>query len=1174
MPVVLDLLANDRDPDGDPLALRSVASPPEGSAASLRGGLLRYAPPEGFTGEVRFDYEVEDGRGGQASAEVLVHVLAEGETQPVRAADDPRMHALSGVPTELDVLANDRGDPAGSLWVAEITEAPAHGTALAQGTVVTYQSEPGYEGTDTFAYRVEDALLGGQATAHVTVQVEPAPAPLPDPVPNFAWTATAQPKDLLLTTAWQDAAQLTLSFTWEDGSPVADQIVGIEAEFTSDMRAETSQLRGRYTFQPIYRTDAQGQVHLRIHPTARWIDSIALGDDHVRDAQDEAFPWTAQILRVKSDPSQGFESVALAERSGERPFRLVAWGQARVEVLGDDPPWVFAGPGIDTRTPVRFTFFDALGRPLPAGSLVYVSDVDARFHFPADDPPRASLEFAPEVLLAEGFPGHYTWPDRGYLVRLGDGGQVDAQMVGPHRPIQLEDSLSAATADPKDYPHPFRWEFYDGDAATPFPGAGEPAVGSEAQRLGPYADHPDTSFPRLVGPAKVAAVAVVPPLAPEQYYWGPGDIPPYTVQATFLDGRDRPLPEGAQLWYSAPAPWSDACGPIVERTFTDSQPPDLMAVAFRVDAASSVELAVKPMPSTVDLRPPSAYSSPLPVDTFFCIEGGQGCKVVWSAYNAAPMPYLGSAPALEFTVPASATATARRAVLLPFMTRNTVSFRDPVDSGGNPIPAGALFKVTATRGYASATRVEGPSPDVVEVRDEGQSGRVAVARFEAATHLCSAGNSVEASVSLGNSHGNFATATFTLLCPVVNFNDLSVRLRWEKLPVLGIPAKFGKLARAAERFRAQQEKILKAAADFDLNDRFDFDRATKKRAEIFQNEIAPAVVEVVKAVPNTTFTGPTDAKKLVEEIQGALGPELFVYGADPTTQQKLRAWLQAYLREVQRRSELGPDPCSGGGAPAPFTPDPPDLMLGSTSVHGYRGVGGRRVTFVSFTGQVHAGSVLPAGTAVPEGDHHVTAGDLFSDGDRQALGLTPGELEVGILETGPTDPTDGSVSVRLLVLTGLAPSDHGDEFGTAIIGSGGGNVGAGGFELVVPAGLLAQDTQVVVTGLAPFATETLPAGLAGADFVRVVEISSIDANDQVQPMSLGGGASLRAYFAPDPTDATRTDEGVRTATQALLYYDAAQGAWVLLGDSTVDPMAGYVTATPPGSGVYALVGLP
>ncbi|MDX8402749.1 MAG: tandem-95 repeat protein, partial [Mariprofundaceae bacterium] len=76
-PVLVNVLANDGDPDGDALTLQSVTQPANG-AASIVGGQVRYVPTAGFTGTDTLSYTVSDGFGGTATGQVTVTVNAVG----------------------------------------------------------------------------------------------------------------------------------------------------------------------------------------------------------------------------------------------------------------------------------------------------------------------------------------------------------------------------------------------------------------------------------------------------------------------------------------------------------------------------------------------------------------------------------------------------------------------------------------------------------------------------------------------------------------------------------------------------------------------------------------------------------------------------------------------------------------------------------------------------------------------------------------------------------------------------------------------------------------------------------------------------------------------------------------------------------------------------------------
>ena len=85
-PMEIAVLANDVDPDGDPLTISIVTQPAHG-AASVSGDRVRYVPSEDYWGQDSFVYRVSDDFGGSASAVVYLEVTAENDPPRFSAAD-------------------------------------------------------------------------------------------------------------------------------------------------------------------------------------------------------------------------------------------------------------------------------------------------------------------------------------------------------------------------------------------------------------------------------------------------------------------------------------------------------------------------------------------------------------------------------------------------------------------------------------------------------------------------------------------------------------------------------------------------------------------------------------------------------------------------------------------------------------------------------------------------------------------------------------------------------------------------------------------------------------------------------------------------------------------------------------------------------------------------------
>ena len=112
--ILIDVTANDTDPDGDLLTVVDVTQPTAGGGVVSVGGDNRVQfIPAGIDDEVtttptcRFTYTISDGRGHEVVGDVTVTVLAEALPDPPSARDDSTFTFVDEAVT-IDVLRNDR----------------------------------------------------------------------------------------------------------------------------------------------------------------------------------------------------------------------------------------------------------------------------------------------------------------------------------------------------------------------------------------------------------------------------------------------------------------------------------------------------------------------------------------------------------------------------------------------------------------------------------------------------------------------------------------------------------------------------------------------------------------------------------------------------------------------------------------------------------------------------------------------------------------------------------------------------------------------------------------------------------------------------------------------------------------------------------------------------------
>ena len=109
--VIIPVLANDIDPDGDPLTLSS-ASATSGAVTINPDGTLAYTPAPGFVGTDTITYRVSDGVGGLATATVTVTVYEAGKDVGFLIGDARPDATPANPPVAIDPLLPVADEPA------------------------------------------------------------------------------------------------------------------------------------------------------------------------------------------------------------------------------------------------------------------------------------------------------------------------------------------------------------------------------------------------------------------------------------------------------------------------------------------------------------------------------------------------------------------------------------------------------------------------------------------------------------------------------------------------------------------------------------------------------------------------------------------------------------------------------------------------------------------------------------------------------------------------------------------------------------------------------------------------------------------------------------------------------------------------------------------------------
>jgi hypothetical protein len=174
-PAVIDVLANDSDPDDNPLTIVAVTQGTNGLVTINSGTNLTYRPMTNYNGVDHFTYTITDGQGGWATSAVSV-VITPVNDPPIAGAD--AFATYQDVPLTISaaaLLTNDIDVDGDALSVSYVSlYSGAGGSVNRDGDVITYFPPADFLGADTFGYIASDGH-GGSGIGTVSIQVWPRP---------------------------------------------------------------------------------------------------------------------------------------------------------------------------------------------------------------------------------------------------------------------------------------------------------------------------------------------------------------------------------------------------------------------------------------------------------------------------------------------------------------------------------------------------------------------------------------------------------------------------------------------------------------------------------------------------------------------------------------------------------------------------------------------------------------------------------------------------------------------------------------------------------------------------------------------------------------------------------------------------------------------------------------
>ncbi len=351
VPVIVDVLLNDVDPERDALRLGGF-SPPEttvGDVSEVVGasGLpaLRFVPAEGFEGTAAFTYRPIDAfEAVGEDVEVRVEVARTGDPNrpPVTRPDAVRLRR--DVPTRIPVLVNDADPDGDPLTLSAVEPLPAGLEVAVEGEQLAVIARAGAASLVPFMYSIDDGnghVVRGSVLVSVIDDVEPNRPPV---------VAADNDKVVVGETA-------IVEVTANDVDPDGDPLTVVSVTQPDDDSGQVTVFdREHIQFSPAPLVDEEGQATARFSYTV----SDGYGHEVVGDvtitvlpepladppyARDDStftyvdVPVTIDVLRNDGDPSGGRPKLAGRPGCpGGGSATVTADGQVRY-----DPPTGLSG---------------------------------------------------------------------------------------------------------------------------------------------------------------------------------------------------------------------------------------------------------------------------------------------------------------------------------------------------------------------------------------------------------------------------------------------------------------------------------------------------------------------------------------------------------------------------------------------------------------------------------------------------------------------------------------------------------------------------------------------------------------------------------------------------------------------------------------------------------------
>ncbi|WP_395242851.1 Ig-like domain-containing protein [Agromyces sp. MMS24-K17] len=361
---IVEVLANDTDPDGDVLTIATVTGVSESAGVLdvIDGGrALQFTPAEGAVGTTSFRYAVDDGRGGVAEASVNLRIVPLTENSAPEAERNGAVSVEQGQQISYNLLADWRDPDGDDLFLVDASPRSGDVVRTSPDGFITFEHRSAELGTKEVAYTVSDGTT--TATGTFTVDVKTTGSLNPVGTPDYARAFPGEP--IVIEPLAND---LTPS-----GAPL--QLLGV-AEPPAGANLAVNAERGTLTFSAIEPGEyiflydlgaganvSQGLVRVQVvEPPADAPPPIAVKDTaYLRPGE----PVTVPVLANDVSPSGRVLAVqSVDDRATE--------GLVSVELITNTVVRVSASGAIDQQLQFEYTVSDGMNTATATVTVVPV----------------------------------------------------------------------------------------------------------------------------------------------------------------------------------------------------------------------------------------------------------------------------------------------------------------------------------------------------------------------------------------------------------------------------------------------------------------------------------------------------------------------------------------------------------------------------------------------------------------------------------------------------------------------------------------------------------------------------------------------------------------------------------------------------------------------------------